>query len=585
MSQAPPRRREVGPPFSRLELRMAGNFVVYKPSQPKVRDITAKILLKDPLVERHLPQLGRTTVTVSNEACIGAGPTSSRVAVVDYNGQLNEVFQAARLHSDLNRYKVRNTADIESDFAFHQVNVWATIHHTLELLEAPDVLGRRIPWAFTGGRLKVLPHAGYWENAYYDRETGALHFFYFESSSGEQIYTCLSHDIIAHELGHAVLDGLKPYYNEVTSAATAGFHEYFGDAIALTAALSHREIIEEVAGRNDSVTSAHNILAHIGQQFGSGLSEEYGSLADAYLRTAQNNRTMDSLRNTMEEHDYSELMTGAYYDLLERVYTKILKPGENKKAHRRFAALYDAARVVRRMMLRALDYCPPVDVNYLDYARAVARADRTAYPIDQMGYREKWEAIMRRRKVIPKTGSWQVDLRIRNSDLRGLDIVRIASSNTDAGDFLNANRGVLKIPPLANIEVINLYRTQKVSSDDYRVPQEIIIEFIWAADLKLAGKKFGPLNGKFLPLWCGGTLVFNRDGNLLHYALKEDDAQRRKALTRYALYLLDEGYLSFDDGERGVGAQVYGPGKVMARVVDGRVSFRRVAAMRHYHHD
>ena len=43
---------------------MAGNFVVYKPSQPKVRDITAKILLKDPLVERHVPQLGRTTVTI-----------------------------------------------------------------------------------------------------------------------------------------------------------------------------------------------------------------------------------------------------------------------------------------------------------------------------------------------------------------------------------------------------------------------------------------------------------------------------------------------------------------------------------------
>ena len=147
------------------------------------------------------------------------------------------------------------------------------------------------------------------------------------------------------------------------------------------------------------------------------------------------------------------------------------------------------------MMLRALDYCPPVDVNYLDYARAVARADRTAYPIDQMGYRTKWEAIMRKRKVIPKTGSWQVDLKIRNSDLRGLDMAKIAASNTDAGDFLNANRGVLKIPPLANIEVINLYRTQKVSSDDFRVPQEIIIEFIWASDLKLADKKFGPLQG------------------------------------------------------------------------------------------
>jgi hypothetical protein len=475
---------------------------------------------------------------------------------------------------------VRNTKRLEDDFAYHQVNVWATIHHTLELLEAPDVLGRRIPWAFPGERLKVLPHAGYWENAYYDRETGALHFFYFEGQKGEPIFTCLSHDIITHELGHAVLDGLKPYYNEVTSAATAGFHEYFGDAIALSAALSHRPILVNVAGESDSVTS-RNILANIGQQFGQGLAEEYGELADAYLRTAQNNRTMDDLRGVFEEHDYSEVMTGAFYDLLESVYTRRMRTRDRSKPNERVSALFNAAEIVRRMMLRAIDYCPPVDVNYLDYARAIDRADRTAYPIDEMGYRDKWEAIMRKRKVIPKTGAWKSDCQILNSHLWYLDIAKISSSSTDAGDFINANRQALEIPPLANIDVINLYRTQKVASDDFRVPQEIIIEFVWASDLKLAGAKFGPLEGKYLPLWCGGTLVFNRDGNLLHYAQKSDTPARRNALTDYAYYLLKEGYLSLDDGERGVGASINGLNKVTARIDDGRVSLRRVAAMRH----
>ena len=70
-----------------------------------------------------------------------------------------------------------------------------------------------------------------------------------------------------------LLDGLKPYYNEVTSVATAGFHEYFGDAIALTAALDHRKVVVEVAGRQDGVLTPKSLVANIGQQFGQGLAD------------------------------------------------------------------------------------------------------------------------------------------------------------------------------------------------------------------------------------------------------------------------------------------------------------------------
>jgi hypothetical protein len=559
---------------------VAADFVVYQDHQKTVKDLKARILIKDPLVEKVFPKLRRLDVTIKGESCIGAGPTSSRVAVIDYNGDLDTVFRAARLHSDKTRFKIRGDK-LETDFHFHQVNVWATIHKTLDLLEASDVLGRRIPWAFPGGRLKVLPHAGYWENAYYDRGTGALHFFYFEGKSGETVFTCLSHDIITHELGHAVLDGLKPYYNEVTSAATAGFHEYFGDAIALTSALSHRDLIVEIAGRTNTFLSASNVLANIAAEFGGGLSEEYGSIQDAYLRSAQNNKTMVSLRNTQEEHDYSEVMTGAYYDLLERIYKKLMRDRNAKSGYDRVRSLFKAAEVVRRMLLRALDYCPPVDINFLDYARAVFRADKMAYPIDLAEYRELWCKVMKKRRVIRKDDDIAPRREIFNVNLRNLDIATIASSFTDAYDFIDSNRGVLNIPAQANVQVINLYRTQKISSDDYRVPQEIVIEFVWASEIILTDAEFGPLRGSRLPLWCGGTLVFNRDGNLLHYTLKSDDAVRRKELARYALYLHSEGYLSVDDVERGIGAAANGTFRVSGRLEDGRLSLRRNAAMRH----
>lgn len=559
---------------------MVAEFKVYTMQQRVVKDIKATILLKDPLVEKALPNIGRLEVTVKGQSCVGAGPTSSRVAVVDYNGDLDSVFRAARLLSDHSRFKVRG-GKLENDFLFHQVNVWATIHKTLDLLEAPDVLGRRIPWAFPGGRLKVLPHAGYWENAFYDRGTGALHFFFFEGKSGESVFTCLSHDIITHELGHAVLDGLKPYYNEVTSAATAGFHEYFGDAIALTSALSHRPLVVELAGRSDTVLSPKNILANIAQQFGSGLSDAYGSIQDAYLRTAQNKKTMDNLKGVQEEHDYSEVMTGAYYDLLELIYKKLMKGRDASNGGHRVGALFNAARVVRRMMLRALDYCPPVDLNFRDYAMAGYRADKMAYPIDVAGYRDLWCQVMQKRKVIVDYDEFNPRRTILNNDLRNLDIATIASSTTDAYDFIDTNRGVLNIPPEANVQVINLYRTQKISSDDYRVPQEIVIEFVWASEITLNDAVFRELRGSKLPLWCGGTLVFNRDGNLLHYTLKSDEPLRRNELALYAAYLVKQGYLSLDDGERGIGAAANGMHKVMGRLENGRLSLRRNAAMRH----
>ena len=115
---------------------------------------------------------------------------------------------------------------------FHQVNVWAIVQRTLDFFESGFGLGRRILWAFEGNRLIVVPHAGYGENAYYDRESKSLQFYYFDRGE-ERIYTCLSTDIVNHEFGHAVLDGIRPYYNESICPETAAFHEFLGDLTAI----------------------------------------------------------------------------------------------------------------------------------------------------------------------------------------------------------------------------------------------------------------------------------------------------------------------------------------------------------------
>jgi hypothetical protein len=377
---------------------------------------------------------------------------------------------------------------------------------------------------------------------------------------------------------------LKPCYNEFTSAQTAGFHEYFGDAIALTSALENPEIAVEVAGRGEGDLSAANLISNIAAEFGNGLSMEYQSLADSYLRNANNTKTMADMKDVFEEHDLSMVPTGVYYDVLKGVYEFLMKRQDRSKANKRVACLISAARVTRRMMLRALDYCPPVDIQYEDYARAVIRADFITYPIDSSGFRKiAVDAFHKRELGLGLERDPKKDLDIRNNQLRGLDIDVIAASKTDAYRFVDRNRAVFQIPPTANISVTNLYRTQKLGANDYRVPQEIVIEFVWQEEMVLRGKRFRALRGAYFPVWCGGTLVFDREGNLLHYTIKLNDSRRRRELEKYVVYMLDQGYLQFDDGEKGLGCVSGRGAKVLLSRRQNRIAAERCAAMRHFH--
>ena len=66
-------------------------------------------------------------------------------------------------------------------------------------------------------KLRIYPHALREANAYYDPEKIALLFGYFPATDssgsvvrGSVIFCVVSHDIVAHETTHALLDGLHP---------------------------------------------------------------------------------------------------------------------------------------------------------------------------------------------------------------------------------------------------------------------------------------------------------------------------------------------------------------------------------------
>jgi len=551
--------------------------------------VRVKILPKDPKVAVE-EGLWPVEVVLSCPT-MGSGPTSARVAVVDYNADLDTRFAPAKLLADRSGFRgiqASNDRKILEDFNFHQVNAWAIVEQTLGWLEDEYALARPIPWASGLGRLLLLPHAGYAENAFYDRATGALHFFYCQGRSGNPVFTCLSHDIVAHELGHAVLDGLKPGYNEVSSPETAGFHEYFGDAMAMMSSLRSRETAKLVTRKAPMKLAAKNVVSAIASEFGAALS----GVGQDYLRGAWNQMTMAKLRGTYEEHDWSELLTGVYYDLLQYLYARKVArlKKENRKEwasglgqRQRFAmkALFNAAEKTSNVMLRALDYCPPVDLRYDEYARAVLRADEVAYPVDDDGIRAQLGRIFKKRGLNPP----KEDAAERSEIvwvLRELaDVEAIVATPADAYRFLDRHRELFHIPYDANLCVPSVYRTRKLAKSGYRPPRERIIEFTWSEDVKLEGKRFGQLAGTVLPLHCGGTLVFDSAGNFLHLSLVLPSAARRKQLLQYARYLVRSGSLGMADRSPGIGAPGSESFRIRAVVEGNRVRLERNAAMRH----
>ena len=188
------------------------------------------------------------TIKSRYEKLEGPGPIGKYLEVIDYDASNDCYYQAVDL--DDPRVLLMNGVDpSEADPQFHQQMVYAVASETIRRFEYG--LGRPITWNFTKGwdpdkrndadfgkRLRIFPHAMQEPNAFFNPELRALLFGYFPSGSdsavnlpGQTVFTCLSHDIIAHETAHALVDSQRNFFTEPTSPDELAFHEAFADLV------------------------------------------------------------------------------------------------------------------------------------------------------------------------------------------------------------------------------------------------------------------------------------------------------------------------------------------------------------------
>lgn len=399
-----------------------------------------KIFALDPSISKLE---GATAIVNVPYEPLKAGPVGSLLAVSGaFEGE-------AQKHTPLNLEdpNILINSGIEPstwEKRFHEQMVYAVCSVVYTAFRT--ALGRHLAWGFkkpADGRVQLLikPRAFQSDKSYYDRETGELCFGFYKSTTENQfpghVYACLSHDTVAHEVTHALLDGLREHFALSTSPAVPAFHEGFADLVAVFQHFSYEQVVRAAIRKSRGDLSRAALLTDIARQLGQ-TGREYKSA----LRSAiEHGREMEKGKKeaggaeaapgadkkserryydeTMEAHDLGSVLVLAAFEAFINVFrrkterlVRLATGGsgrlpEGELPHDLQAALAEKASKLASqfltMCIRAVDYCPPVDITFGEYLRAVITADRDLVPDDPWAYREAWVDAFRRYRIYPNS--------------------------------------------------------------------------------------------------------------------------------------------------------------------------------------
>lgn len=367
------------------------------------------------------------------------GPVGEYVEVVDVDPASGRFYEPVDLEDRLVLAQ-DGLPPSEGSPQFHQQMVYAVAMTTIANFER--ALGRWALWAPRGGgidedagyvpRLRIYPHALREANAFYSPSKKALLFGYFPSSAndpggqlpGGMVFTCLSHDIIAHETTHALLDGMHRRFIEADQPDVLAFHEAFADIVALFQHFSFPEVLRHQIAKTRGDLASQSLLGELAQQFGKAIGH-YGALRNAIGRINPETKRWEQLRpdpeeyqTVMESHARGAILVAAVFDAFLAIYksrvadllriassgTGVLPEGDLHPdlVNRLASEAAKTAQHVLHICIRALDYCPPVGITFGDYLRALITADYDLVPNDDLGYRVAFVEAFRHRGIYPR---------------------------------------------------------------------------------------------------------------------------------------------------------------------------------------
>jgi hypothetical protein len=414
-----------------------------------------RVYAYDPSLGSDLETLGinEAILDVRWEKDLKAGPIGEYIEVIDVDPASQCCYAPVNLN-DSRILTQSGLAPSEASPQFHQQMAYAVAMKTIEYFE--HALGRVALWAPRENvlskdrqakfvkRLRIYPHALRAKNAYYSPERKALLLGYFTASMtdagtslpGGVIFTAVSHDIIAHETTHALLDGIHRRFREPTNPDVFAFHEAFADIVALFQHFTLPEALTHQIAATRGDLEKQNLLGQLAVQFGESTGR-YGALRD-YIGKIVKEKSDDpdpdapaekqvwirrppkrsDYDDATEAHDRGAVLVAAVFDAFLQIYkrrtadllrlatggTGTLPPGSISVdlVNRLAREASKVAEHVLNVCIRALDYCPPIDLTFGEYLRALVTADRAVVSNDRYGYRTAFISAFRDRGIYPR---------------------------------------------------------------------------------------------------------------------------------------------------------------------------------------
>jgi hypothetical protein len=507
------------------------------------------IIAQDPTVESPSPKKKDKKILTATAripaSVVRAGPRGPRFHVVDYDA----VSHALAAPYDFtagdggarDAFAKASDRQLLDDRRFHAQNVYVIAARTLALFES--ALGRRIPWAFGSHQLYLVPHAFEEGNAFYADDDQAVLFGSY-GPAGDEVFTCLSHDIIAHETTHAVLDGLRRRFDVPALPDQAAFHEAFADIVALLSVFSMPEIVSRLISKQEGrtlkvadvtttrlrklslVKMAEELSDIVHRERGSGLRNS------TELKPTEEWKDIDD-NAWVEPHRRGEVLVAVVMGALIKIWRgRLVGLAQAGRLDRDRAAEEGskAASHLLTMMIRAIDYCPPVDFEFADFLDAVLLSDQEVVPDDEHGYRTALRESFEAFGIHPRT--WPQDPSPVLADAytyRGFNYVALRSETAEVFRFIWENAEDLGIDRSYYLKVEDVLPAVRVGPDGF-VLTESVADYVQqleatVADLRLlAPEEFARLaavpEATRVKLWGGGSIIFDQFGRVKYHQSK-----------------------------------------------------------------
>lgn len=560
------------------------------PRSAKTRPLT--IIAQDTAVLDQSAKPLLTTVNIPAEQ-LAPGPSGYRIRVIDYDASTGTLYEPENPAGDgyyIDHFADRDADELVQNPKFHQQNVYAIAMKILGNFEF--ALGRHVSWQFDTHQLKIVPHAFRQKNAFYARELEAILFGYYarktsdpQNGSLENCFTCLSHDVVAHETTHALLDGVREGFVLPSLPDQAAFHEGFSDIIAILSVGSSPDLIQRIMSGGERAQSkgltksdqaisvsanydhTDDNLSNIGQSLGPGmaiftLAEDMGSkgagVHGSGLRDSLNikpSRDLLGQREFQEPHRRGELLVAAVLRSIIRIAERRCyvvgvqnskEPEEKLISQRQLAeCVAEACRNMMSICIRALDYLPPVHLTFGEYLSALLTADYELVGNDsKYGYRAIIQDSFESYGIVPAAdspdGIWGGSnlkswIRLDRTDHHAMMFDR-----DEMFRFLWENRKALGISDDYYTMVTKVQPSVRIGPEGMLL-SETIVEYVQSAKMTgtaLTRCGFGrprqlSANAQ-ADLYGGGTLIFDIRGQLkYHIPQYIDNRERQTDLLRY----------------------------------------------------